>query len=264
MRLRVLLVLGAGFALACGGGRGAADTGDDGRGGLFGGGGGDDTSDTWSSGSDTDPGGGNGGITRHCPKYSGLMDSGAEWRWSYTAEYEAETGQAYDWTTWVHSVDDLGGGVTRVRLKTEGELDHESYELYESSTTTTYECDDDGAWLVATQSTIRYRISGQSTQTIEQTVDYVEPLLTMIWDVEDGSSWDASYAYEATSNGQTSEYSDSVTYAASEHDDVTVPAGTFKGVLKIQAQGQEYYWVADKDAGSVWSGDHAELLSWSK
>ncbi|MCP4807891.1 MAG: hypothetical protein GY913_24775 [Proteobacteria bacterium] len=263
MRLRHALIPIALTALACGGGR-SADTGEDEpRGGLFGGGGGnDDTQDSFG-GDDTDPGGGNGGITRHCPKYSGFMDSGAEWKWAYTAEYEQETGQAYDSTTWVHSVDDVGDAY-KVVIKSEGELEHPSYERYESSTSSTYECDDDGAWLVRSDTDLVYQISGQSAQTIEQTVRYTDPLLVMIWDVEDGSSWDASYAYEVTQNGSTTDYEYEATYVVSDHDDVTVPAGTFKNVLKVKAQGQDYYWVVDKDAGTVWSGDVSELKSWHK
>lgn len=262
MRLRYGLIPFAVMALACGGGR-SGDTGPEGRGGLFGGGGDDDvdTSDTF--GPADSGGGGNGGLTRHCPKYSGFLDSGAEWVWAYTAEYEAETGQEYDWTSWVHAVNDLGDAY-EVVLKTEGELSHPSYELYESSTTTNYECDDDGAWLVRTQSTVRYRIDGGQTETLNQTVDYTTPQLVMIWDAQDGATWDASYAYEVTANGNTTPYQGSLTYEASAHDDVTVPAGTFKNVLEIRARGEDYSWVADKDAGTVYSGEVTELLSWHK
>lgn len=261
MRLRWTVICVAFGALACGGGRSPADSGDDERGGLFGGSG-DDTDVVGvddSVGDDTSSGG---GWLSDCPRYSGFSE-GARWVWEYSDDYVDEIGHYATWTSEVVLVDG-----SKVVLDYVGEIEHPSYDYYTYEGSSTYRCED-GLFMLKSETRTDYSTSGNAAW-VESRTSYDDPWQLLSADPRVGDSWSQDISGTSTSSTSTgqnnsSDFGYTVSYVIEEGGDVTTPAGTFNDTLAIHqtTDGNASESWADKHAGSVYIGEYAQLVSWS-
>jgi hypothetical protein len=239
MKLRYLVVPLAILGLACGGGRG--ETGDlpgNGNGNGNGNGGDDSVAD--------DSGGG--GPGRLCPAYTGLGFEGRSWAWEYTPETVQSSGTDSSWAVTTHSING-----DEVVTRSVGELEHPSYDRYDWTMTSTYRCDDEGAWLLSYSQRVDLR-SGSTEYWLESDGRYTRPYLVMPAGAGEGDSWTVDYEgvvdqTTSYSDPTSTEFDGSYTMSLHAYGDIDVPAGRFQA-LELRVDGDPSSWV-DQDAGAV-------------
>ena len=128
----------------------------------------------------------------------------------------------------------------------------------------TYRCDEEGVQLLEVHRSYT-QTSGHGTYENDWVQTYSDPLLVMIWGLEDYSDWEDDFAYvsKGTVHGDKPfESSDAGTaeFEYADHDPVTVPAGTFDAIEEVGSEYETPYY--DADLGYVQS-EWIELVEWT-
>ncbi|MCK6503935.1 hypothetical protein L6R53_11135 [Myxococcota bacterium] len=198
-----------------------------------------------------------------CPDYMGLGTVGAWREYQTTASYQAEYGIS---GTYTMEVESISGPVVRARM----DSDYRYADGGRALTAATYEyrCDDEGASMTAYRAEGSY--DGPSTDyTWSQDTVYSDAYLSLVPDVEEGTTWTDTWASSTTfwtslSGSSSSTSTGSTSYRAGAESSVTVPAGTFsarrfEATTTTGGSSVVSAWMSERALGQVQS-EYYELV----
>lgn len=162
-----------------------------------------------------------------CPAASGIGTS-TRWEYAYNEAYEASSGLSGGFTVEVTEVHDDG---TFVMVTTEASSG--TNNTYNSVTTETWGCDDEGLWLLETY--YEYEVTVYEAYAGFRDYTWNAPILVMPQEVDVGTAWESVYDGTYVNElGASRSADDTVLTEVTGLEEVTVPAGTYTAMVWVQ------------------------------
>jgi len=196
-----------------------------------------------------------------CPAYAGLGGVGTSWDTSTSKTYEARTGISQDVHREVTAID-RGATTIITVVATTNTVGEDSTST--AVATSTYACDDDGAWLQSVHTETEGVSAGMPVESSSDST-YAPAWLEMVWNAEVGTTWMAASTITTTTVNGPFDTELSQTFEVTGTDSASTAAGEFDVlVFSWSGGGASGAWLGDAEVGTIPDSDASvELVAYN-